>query len=205
MAAQEIVFLVEEPSMEEFLRSWLPRSLPAGCPYRIHAHRGKDDLLKKLAARLRAFAAWKGVDRRIIVIVDRDDSRCPELKERLESAAEGAGLTSRRRAGKVRWNFASRIAIEELEAWYFGDWTAVCAAYPRVSATIPDKAPYRDPDAIAGGTWEALERVLKNAGYFKTGLRKMEAARAIGKLVDAGRSRSGSFRCLAAAVEEAVG
>lgn len=205
MAAQEIVFLVEEPSMEEFLRAWLPRALPMGYRYRIHAHRGKDDLLKKLAARLRAYAAWKRIDRRIIVIVDRDDCRCADLKERLEAAAESAGLTSRRRSGKRQWNFASRIAIEELEAWYFGDWQAVIAAYPRVSVTVPEKAPYRDPDAIAGGTWEAFERVLKGAGYFKTGLRKLEAARAIGRHVDAGRSRSGSFRCLASAVEEAVG
>jgi hypothetical protein len=40
------------------------------------------------------------------------------------------------------------------------------------------KGSYRDPDGVLGGTWEALERILKRAGYFKTGLRKMECARA---------------------------
>jgi hypothetical protein len=39
--------------------------------------------------------------------------------------------------------------------------------YPRVSKSTPERAKYRDPDAIAGGTWEAFERILQNAGYFK--------------------------------------
>ena len=52
-------------------------------------------------------------------------------------------------------------------------------AYPRVPLTIPQKARYRDTDAIRGGTWEAFERILQRAGYFRNGLRKIEAARTI--------------------------
>ena len=55
----------------------------------------------------------------------------------------------------------NRIAIEELEAWYFGDWTAVVQAWPRVSANVPAQRGYRDPDAIPGGTWQAFECVLQ--------------------------------------------
>ena len=82
--------------------------------------------------------------------------------------------------------------IEELEAWYFGDWQAVRRAFPRVSPTVPDRRGYRDPDAIAG-TWEAFERILQRHGYFRGGLRKTEAARVIAAHMDPARNRSKSF------------
>lgn len=40
---------------------------------------------------------------------------------------------------------------------------------------------------------EAFERVLQRGGYFRTGLRKIEAARAIAPYIDPGRNRSRSF------------
>ena len=94
----------------------------------------------------------------------------------------------------------NRIAIEELEAWFFGDWSAVEAAYPRVPATLPQKAGFRDPDAVAGGTWEALERVLKKAGYFSTGLRKVELARSVAVHMNPPNNTSRSFQIFAGAV-----
>jgi hypothetical protein len=97
-----------------------------------------------------------------------------------------------------------RIAVEELEAWYFGDWTAVCAAYPRVPQTVPSNPRYRDPDAVAKGAWEALERILRKAGYFKTGLRKIELARAVAPHMDPEKNRSHSFRALRSALLEMV-
>ena len=116
-------------------------------------------------------------------------SRCRVLKAALEKISAESGLRSRARGGATTWQIVNRIAIEELEAWYFGEWTAVRLAYPKVPETIPQQAPYRQPDAIDGGTWEAFERVMRRHGYFATGLRKVEAARAIGLHVDAGRSR----------------
>jgi hypothetical protein len=199
-----LIFLVEEQSMEFFLRAWLTKILPEGSSLEVHAYRGKSDLLGKLESRLRAYAAWLSPEASIIVIVDRDDDKCEALKRRLEAAVSRAGLISKSRRGEDPWQVATRIAVEELEAWYFGDWEAARAAYPRVSASIPEKAPYRDPDAIAGGTWEAFERVMRASGYFKQGLMKLEAARTIGGFIDARRSRSKSFRKLASVVEEAV-
>ena len=99
---------------------------------------------------------------------------------------------------------ANRIAVEELEAWFFGDWTAVQAAYPRVSASQVSKQGFRDPDAVLGGTWEALERVLKKAGYFKTGLRKMECAKQVAQHMEPARNASRSFQAFAGAVASAV-
>lgn len=88
----------------------------------------------------------------------------------------------------------TRIAIEELEAWFFGDADAVRAAFPRVSPNFEKKANYRDPDSIGGGTWEALERVLKAGGYFKSGLRKTECANEISKFMEPLNNRSKSFQ-----------
>ena len=135
----------------------------------------------------------------------QDDDDCRELKAELEQAAAGAGLLSRTTAGARPWQVVNRVAIEELEAWYFGEWEAVRGAYPRVSRTVPQQARYRDPDAIRGGTWEAFERVLQRRGYFKTGLRKLEAARQVAAHFDPDRSRSHSFEKLRAVIAEAAG
>ena len=125
--------------------------------------------------------------------MDRDNDDCRELKQRLEHMAALAGMQTRTQAGGPSYQVVNRLAIEELEAWYFGDWNAVRAAYPKVSDRIPNQAPYRDPDAIKGGTWEAFEHVLRRAGYFQTGLRKIEAARAVAPNWRPERNRSRSF------------
>ncbi len=197
-------FLVEEQSMEVFLRGLLPRLLPGNRTFEVHAFRGKKDLLQKLEGRLRGYARWLPEDYRIVVMVDRDNDDCHALKTQLEEAAGGAGLLSRSRAAERLWQLANRVVIEELEAWYFGDWQAVRAAYPRVSAAIPNPAKYRDPDSIAGGTWEAFERILKRHGYFRSGLRKMEAAQAMAAHIDPSRNRSQSFRHFVGAIVEAT-
>ena len=203
MTMGHLVLLVEEPSMEEFLRILLPRVLPQECGFEVHSFRDKFNLLKNLEPRLRGYARWLPEDWRIIVMVDRDHDDCHKLKERLEAASMASGLRTRSRAGGAGWQVVNRIVIEELEAWYFGDWQAVRNAFPRVSIHAPNKARYRDPDAI-NGTWEAFERILKGRGYFTTGLRKVEAARAIAPHIEPGRSRSASFNSFVAAVAEAV-
>lgn len=204
--AAHLKLLVEEPSMEAFLRALLPRLLPHDRTFEVHAFQGKSDLLGKLADRLRGYARWLPDDWRIIVVVDRDDDDCVELKQHLEAIAEQAGLRTRARAraASASWQLVNRIAIEELEAWYFGDWPAVRTAYPRVPINVPNQQKYRDPDSIAGGTWEAFERVMQQHGYFKQGLGKIEAARVLGGLIDTQRNSSPSFRHFQQAVLEAV-
>jgi hypothetical protein len=96
----------------------------------------------------------------------------------------------------------NRIAVEELEAWFFGDWKAVRAAYPRLPATIPAQQEYRDPDAIRGGTWERFEGVLQASGYYPSGLQKKDVARRVAEHMVPLRNTSASFRCLREALEE---
>ena len=190
--------------MEVFLQTLLPRILPDGSTFTIHPFRGKRDLLKKLQDRLHAYANWMPRNFRIVVVIDRDNDNCRELKQRLENTASQANLLTRSRASGRPWQVVNRIAIEELEAWYFGDWEAVRNAYPRVSPNVPNQARYHDPDAIQGGTWETFERIMKKSGYFKEGLGKIEAARTISKYIDPVRNHSHSFSKFHNAIVEAT-
>jgi len=90
--------------------------------------------------------------------------------------------------------------MEELEAWFLGDVDALRQAYPGVPRFLHRKARYRDPDSVKGGTWEAMEQVLRRSGYFKEGLRKIEAARHIARKMDPARNRSKSFCCFRDAI-----
>ena len=202
--ASHFELLVEEPSAEAFFQTLLPRILPSTCTFTLHPFQGKDDLLSKLEARLKGYAAWLPADWRIVVALDRDDDDCIGLKQRMEAMAQRAGLRTRTRAGGPDWQVVNRVTVEELEAWYFGDWAAVRSAFPRVSAHVPQRQGLRDPDAIRGGTWETFERQMQRAGYFKGGLRKMEAARAIAAQFRPEQNTSRSFQVLHAALIEVI-
>jgi uncharacterized protein DUF4276 len=189
--------LVEEPSTEAALSHLLPRILGPRASFFIHPHRGKPDLLRKLPARLRAYRRWLPEDWRIVVLIDQDDADCLQQKRNLEAVAREAGLLTRTAAGNGRrFQVLNRLAIEEIEAWFFGDVEALCTAYPGVPRSLGSRSRFRDPDAIRGGTWEALEKELQRAGYHRGGLAKIEAARAISMHMEPARNRSRSFQAL---------
>jgi hypothetical protein len=200
MMLEKLVVFVEEWSMEACLEQLLPRLLGT-VEFQIIRFQCKRDLLKKMPDRLRAYASWLPDHWKILVLVDRDDEDCHKLKQRLETIVRDAGLATKT-APKHDLSFQviNRIVIEELEAWFFGDWQAVKSAYPKVPEIIPRKAAYRVPDAIQGGTWEAFERVLKHAGYFGSGLRKMECARTIAPYMQPDRNNSRSFQAFRQAI-----
>jgi hypothetical protein len=202
MTVEHVELLVEEPSMEAALELLLPKML-ADTSFKIHPHQGKPDLLNKLPAKLRAYSTWIPATWRIVIVVDRDNDDCEQLKRRLEGVATQADMPTRStRKRNADYVVVNRLAIEELEAWYFGDWKAVCTAYPKVPPTISAKAAYRDPDEILGGTWEAFLRVLQQVGYFTAGLRKIEAARAIAEHMVPSRNTSPSFCALRDMLDE---
>ena len=188
-------FLVEELSTEAALSNLVPNILEAEHTFAVHPFQGKADLLANLPARLQAYRTWLPKDWRIVVLIDEDREDCKALKGQLEKAAKKAGLVTRTSTkGQSPFQILNRLAIEELEAWFFGDVLAVKAAYPRVLATLSKKAKYRDPDSIVGGTWEALERELKKAGYYPTGMPKIEVSRSVSRHMDVERNRSHSFQ-----------
>jgi hypothetical protein len=193
--------LVEEASMEVALRKLIPRLIP-DLSFKIYASMGKHGMLKRLPDRLRGYATFLPADWRVLVIVDRDDEDCRALKLKLDEVARNAGLVTKTEGERRSISYAviNRIAVEELEAWFFGNWAAVHTAYPRVPPTIPAQAKYRLPDSITGGTWEALQRVLQRAGYFAGGLRKIEFAETVTEHMHPDLNTSPSFNALVSAI-----
>lgn len=194
----QLELLVEEESAEAALRALLPKMLPAEVHYEIRLFQGKPDLLGKLPQRLRAYARRvPREDLRILVLIDQDRQNCADLKHEMEKIASEAGLVSKSVAppgGAFR--VVNRIAIEELEAWFFGDVPALVQAYPGIPPTIARQAKYRDPDSIGGGTAEALHTVLRKARYYqRTHLPKVEVARRVSVQMNPSANRSQSFRC----------
>lgn len=190
-----IELLLEEPSAEAFFAEFLPKIMTDDSTWRLIPFQGKADLLSNLEKRLKGYAAWIPDDWRIVVLVDEDREDCRRLKSKLEAAAAAAGLLTKTKARKTSFVVLNRIAVEELEAWFLGDVEALRAAYPGVPASLGQQAKYRNPDAVTGGTWEALERVLQRAGHFTGGLGKIELARTMGMHLQPVRNRSGSFQC----------
>jgi hypothetical protein len=173
----------------------LPRILRAEINYEIHDFRKKNHLLSKLPSRLKGYKQLRPDDYKIIVLVDRDSQDCLKLKDKLEDIALKEGFITKSSA-LVNQNFQviNRIVIEEIESWFFGDINAINSAYPKVSKNISNQASYRIPDQIKGGTWEALERILKKAGYHQGGLQKLKAARDISFFMDPTKNSSKSFQ-----------
>ncbi len=207
-SAQYLVFFVEEPSMEAFLTALLPNALPENVPYEIRPFNGKHDMLKKLENRLLVYSGWIPEEYRIFILIDKDSDDCQQLKQKIEEWVQKAGLTSRSQArltgNPFAWQVVIRVVEAELEAWYFGDWQAVMQAYPKVPKNTHRKAAYRAPDQIPSPS-DALEQIMQRAGYFRTGLRKIELASTLGKRISPQSNRSHSFQRFYEALLEAVG
>ncbi|MCB9164007.1 MAG: DUF4276 family protein [Flavobacteriales bacterium] len=189
-----IEFFLEEPSAETFIDTLAPKLFKAGVTHRCHPYGGKKDLLQNLPNRLKGLK-WIPEDWRIVVLVDEDREDCAALKATLEKFAKDAGFNTKSRPGKNgRFVVLNRIAVEELEAWYFGDPSAIQKAYPRFKPSHARQNDLRNPDGCKGGTWEAFERALQEAGYYSTGLPKKEAAAFMAAHMEPARNTSPSFK-----------
>ena len=201
-----IEFLLEEQSAEAALKTILPKILPDNVSFHFHVFEGKQDLLRKLSLRLKGYRPWIPDDWRIVILIDEDRQNCRELKANLERAAREAGFVTKSSASLYgNFQVVIRLAIEELEAWFFGDVKALRKAYPRISRTFQNRPKYRDPDAIKGGTHEALARLLKQ--YHPKWLPKTTVAQNIALHMEPSRNNSRSFQVfiegLKACIEEA--
>ena len=188
-----IEFLLEEQSAEAVLKTILPKFLPDNVSFHFHVFQGKHDLLRRLSLRLKGYRPWIPDDWRIVVLIDEDRQNCQELKAKLERAASEAGFVTKSSAPPGgNFQVMNRLAIEELEAWFFGDIIALRKAYPRISKTFQYRAKYRDPDAIPGGTHEALARLLKK--YYPKWLPKVTVAQNVAPHMEPSRNNSRSFQ-----------
>ena len=186
-------FYVEEPSAEAALIELVPRILadyPDQYEYDIFPFQGKTDLLRKIPTRLKAYP-YRVDSWRVFILIDQDEQDCLSLKADLERIAHEAGLNTRA-TNPNQVQVINRIIVKELESWFFGDIPAIVAAYHRVDPHLSEHAAYRDPDAITGGAWERLERLLAYA--HPGGLEKIRAAAEIARHMDPPRNRSRSFQ-----------
>lgn len=186
---------VEEPSAKVALEILVPKIVGEGHTFDVHNFRNKQELLREIPRRLKGYARWIPSDWRICVLVDEDRQNCHVLKAQLVQAATDARIADR---------VLSRIVVEELEAWFFGDFRALRTVYPRLPASLPNRRGFRDPDSIPGGTWEAMDRVLRKAGYH-AGLIKTKNATDVAEQMDPDRNTSRSFQVFRAGLRQLVG
>jgi len=189
--------LTEDESTAAALDFLFGQHLPEDMTYRLIPFHGIEDMRKKLPGQLMAYKHWIPEHYRLVVIIDRDEADCHDRKTELERMAQTAGLSTKSVPDPDgKFQVINRIAIEELEAWFFGDISALCAAYPDVPPTLHHRQAYRNPDAIRGGTAEALHRILQQAGHYRgvDRLPKREVARAVAEHMNPSHNTSPSFR-----------
>lgn len=184
--------LSEEESARKALDNLLPKLVVNEHTYRIITYQGKNDMLKKLPAVLKGYSRFVPNDWVIIVLMDLDKDKCNDLKKRLNQFATDANLKIKNSFSQTSaFQVLNRIAIEELEAWFLGDPEAIRKAFPRVGH-FDNQAKYRIPDSIVDPC-ETLERILKKASYYSSGLRKVEVADKISKFMQPLNNKSKSF------------
>lgn len=188
-----VEFFVEEPSAEAAMRILVPKIRPDLAErFEVHAFQGVTNMMAELPQRLKGYAHWLPSTWRIVVVRDEDRKNCVALKREIEAIARRVGLSPKRKGGAFQ--VMTRLAVEELEAWFFGDVEALAAAFPGVPRSLNSRRGFRDPDAITGGTWEAFERILQTAGHFPAGLAKIQAARDVATHMVPERNVSKSFK-----------
>ena len=95
MSILHLEFLVEEASLESALTQLLPKILPSTVSSKIHAFRGKPDLLAKLPDRLKGYQAWLPPDWKIVILIDEYREDCRKLKKQLEDIARSSELITK--------------------------------------------------------------------------------------------------------------
>ena len=200
-----IEILVEDSSGEKLLDILLPRLLGTkGNPHtwRLHAYKGigripgglvtKSDpakrmLLDQLPKLLRGYGNTPGIDA-VVVVVDSDKRDCATFLAELQAVADACDPGP---------NTLFRIAIEEIEAWYFGDHEALMEAYPKARREVLEKYVQ---DSVCD-TWELLadairpggSLAIKKAGWPLPGQVKDEWAQKIAPFMEPERNVSPSF------------
>jgi hypothetical protein len=165
---------------------------------------GKYDLLDRLPTVLSGYARarHRGEDVRVAVLVDQDLDDCLVLKEQLEKIASDAGLLPRRASGGDTFAVVNRIAVREVENWYFGDWEATRKAFPKLPVRPP--AAYRgNADCTAHKTSERFRQVLTAAGVAEAS-KKVWAER-VAPHLDPDRNQSPSFTAFVSGLLDMVG
>jgi hypothetical protein len=204
-----LIFLIEDQSGEVFIKNILSKIIGPesdkyskeihsykGCgkiPENIHKHPNPSHrfILEQLPKLLNGFArSYENIDYTIIVLIDNDNRNCQEFKQELLSIQTKC---------RNKPNVFFRIAIEEFEAWHFGDKNAIKKAYPKAKDNVLNSY---IQDSICN-TWEKLADAifpggsveLKKKPWYEIGKIKYEWAQNITPFIDIENNQSSSFKC----------
>ena len=160
--------------MKYLLDELLPRIFPPDVTFQTIPHHGKRDLERSIPRKLRG---WKEPgDIRFVILHDQDTKDCVSLKQEL---LQLCAVTDR---PCLVW-----IACQEMEAWYFGDIDALCAAYDRPKLReVIGKKKFRVPDAIPDPE-EELYRLIPEH-------QQISGAKRVAPHMDIERNTSASFQ-----------
>lgn len=195
--------LVEDASGKIALETLVPKVLGSqGAPHtwRIHAYKGigriprnlqgkadpgKRMLLDQLPRLLAGYAKTPGINA-VMVVLDSDSRPCADFLTELRTIA-----------ALGHPNTLFRLAIEEMEAWYFGDRDALKKAYPYAKTKVLNTYVQ---DSVCG-TWELLadaaypggSAAIKKQGWPLSGQMKCEWAGRVPPHMDVETNQSPSF------------
>lgn len=179
---EHVVFFVEGPSEQDFLKAFVPALLPERLMVHYQVFQGKQDMEKRLALRMRG---WLQANTCFVVLRDQDSGDCVAIKNGLKSICKSAGHP----------NAVVRIACRELESFFVGDWAGVAAAFEMPALTkLSVKAMYRQPDALGSPSGE-LKKHIHN-------YQKRDGARRMGTNIDPARNKSQSFQMLLRTIQQ---
>jgi Domain of unknown function (DUF4276) len=136
----DLIFLLEEPSIENVLTVILPKIVPDKISFKCIPHQGKQDLAKSIPTKIKVYKEFSP-DTKFIIVHDQDSHDCRMLKSKLLEICQDAGQP----------NVMIRIICHELESWFLGDLAAVEIAYNLSSNTLSRKqsnSKYRNPDRL---------------------------------------------------------
>jgi len=195
--------LIEDQSGKEAMEILLPKLLGSEITFEIHPYKGlghipeglrpgsdpsKRKLLNELPRLLQGYGKVPGCGT-IIVVCDLDNRNKKQFLSELQSVLDNCNP-------KPEVFFF--LAIEEFEAWYLGDLSAVREAYPNAKSNVLSN--YKN-DSICG-TWEILadavykggHKTLLKKGWQAIGEQKRIWAKAISPYMDVDNNISPSFK-----------
>lgn len=112
-----VVFLLEEPSMKDFLTSLFQRLSINPDSYKLISYEGKSDLKKGIPIKLKS---WKIPNSQFFILMDNDNKpNCKAEKQILFELCQQAKHP----------DTVIRLVCQELETWYLGDLDKISLFY----------------------------------------------------------------------------
>ncbi|ABK45711.1 conserved hypothetical protein [Magnetococcus marinus MC-1] len=171
----QLVFMLEECSMENTLREIVPKMVDLPMDPLFLTFDGWTDLEKNIPVKLRG---WNQPHVHTQFVIIRDNDHRPDhlLRDRLTQACAQAG----------RPDTLIKLACQELESWFLGDLHAVEKAYHQKNiAKRQTHQKFRNPDKLANPK-EELRKLIPT-------YQLLDGSRRIAKEMRLEQNRSPSF------------